>query len=78
MSIEMWPDPNHPGKEYPIGTVGIETNYTAIKSTEVSLDAVREFFPGVEASAGAIILIAPKCFASIEGRLNQLQHPSYL
>jgi len=24
MSIEMWPDPNNPGKEYPIGTIGFE------------------------------------------------------
>ncbi len=24
MSIEMWPDPNNPGKEYPIGTEGLE------------------------------------------------------
>ncbi len=45
--------PNGPNTEpsYDIGTVGIETNYTAIKSLEVSLDAVREFFPGVEAAA---------------------------
>jgi len=43
MSFEEWKDPTT-GEKYNIGTVGIETNYTAIKSSEVSLDAVREFF----------------------------------
>ena len=50
MSTTEWTNPVTKEK-YPIGTVGIETNYTAIKSSEVSLDAVREFFPGVEAAA---------------------------
>jgi len=49
MSTVKWTNPNT-NKDYDIGTAGWETNYTAIKSSEIALEAVREFFPGIEAA----------------------------
>lgn len=43
MSIEMWPDPNNPGKEYPIGTIGWETEKNSLSGLFV--DFFRDTFP---------------------------------
>jgi hypothetical protein len=53
MSIEMWPDPNNPGKEYPVGTEGWVFNDSGRPNNILDdvrdgiLAAIRTLFPGI-------------------------------
>jgi len=45
MSIEMWPDPNNPGKEYPIGTEGLEHAIAQDTALGFIANIARDLYP---------------------------------
>ncbi len=57
MSVEMWPDPNNPGEELPIGTEGRELFPIAAGSGvfETFLNAARSLYNNVTGLADIIV-----------------------
>jgi hypothetical protein len=47
MSVEMWPDPNNPGEELPIGYQGVEHAITKDTALAFAADIFRALYPGL-------------------------------